>query len=37
MQQERINYLENNRKQIREQIEETKINIGFAIDLLTDI
>ena len=36
-QQERINYLEDNRKQVKEQIESAEMDLGFAIDMLTDI
>ena len=36
-QQERINYLEDNRKQAREQIQSAEIELGFAKDMLTDV
>lgn len=36
-QQERINYLEDNRKQVKEQIQSAEMDLGFAIDMLTDI
>lgn len=36
-QQERINYLEDNRKQVKEQIQSAEIELGFAKDMLTDI
>lgn len=36
-QQERINYLEDNRKQVKEQIQSAEMDLGFAKDMLTDI
>lgn len=36
-QQEKINYLENNRKQVKEQIQSAEMDLGFAKDMLTDI
>ncbi len=36
-QTDRINYLENNRKQVKEQVEATQLELSFAIDMLTDI
>lgn len=36
-QADRINYLENNRKQVKEQVEAAQLELSFAIDMLTDI
>ena len=36
-QEERMNYLENSRKQAKEQMEEALMNLGYAIDMLTDV
>ena len=36
-QQERINYLENNRKQVKEQLEAAQTELSFAVDMLTDV
>lgn len=36
-QQEEIEYLKNNRKQVKEQIEAAQLELGFCIDMLTDI
>lgn len=36
-QTDRINYLENNRKQVKEQVEAAQLELGFAIDMLTDV
>ena len=36
-QTDRINYLENNRKQVKEQVEAAQLELGFAIDILTDV
>ena len=36
-QTDRINYLENNRKQVKEQVEAAQLELSFAIDMLTDI
>lgn len=36
-QTDRINYLESNRKQVKEQVEATQLELGFAIDMLTDV
>lgn len=35
--EDRINYLENNRKQVKEQFEAAQTELSFAIDMLTDI
>lgn len=36
-QTDRINYLESNRKQVKEQVEAAQLELSFAIDMLTDI
>lgn len=36
-QTDRINYLENNRKQVKEQVEAAQLELSFAIDMLTDV
>ena len=36
-QTDRINYLENNRKQVKEQVEAAQLELSFVIDMLTDV